>query len=103
MVLYHFQTRCHVINADITTVSMIIYFQISFCRNSKSEQDTVIKSVTEEIHMMSKLSHPNIIRIMGATRQGCHFNMFVEWMPGKLSWEPPGRGATLTCCRVDAR
>ena len=43
----------------------------------------MINSVTEEIHMMSKLSHPNIIRIMGATRQGCHFNMFVEWMPGK--------------------
>lgn len=56
--------------------------QISYCRNSKSEQDTVIESVTEEIHMMAKLSHPNIIRIMGATRQGCHFNMFVEWMPG---------------------
>ena len=62
---------------------VFILFQISYCRNSKSEQDTVIESVTDEIHMMAKLSHPNIIRIMGATRQGCHFNMFVEWMPGK--------------------
>ena len=33
--------------------------------------------------MMAKLNHPHIVRILGATRQGCHFNMFVEWMPGK--------------------
>jgi len=32
---------------------------------------------------MAKLNHPHIVRILGATRQGCHFNMFVEWMPGK--------------------
>lgn len=56
--------------------------QISFCRNTVEEQDKVIKVVTEEIRMMAELNHPNVVRIMGATRQGCHFNMFVEWMPG---------------------
>lgn len=35
--------------------------------------------------MMAKLNHPHIVRILGATRQGCHFNMFVEWMPGERS------------------
>ena len=58
--------------------------QISFCRNSKTEQENVIEAITEEIHMMAKLNHPHIVRILGATRQGCHFNMFVEWMPGLL-------------------
>jgi mitogen-activated protein kinase kinase kinase 1 len=32
--------------------------------------------------MMARLNHPNIVRILGATQQGCHFFMFVEWMPG---------------------
>ena len=41
-----------------------------------------MESVREEIEMMSKLNHPNIVRILGATQQGCHFFMFVEWMPG---------------------
>jgi mitogen-activated protein kinase kinase kinase 1 len=34
--------------------------------------------------MMAKLNHPNVVRILGATKQGCHFNMFLEWMPGKF-------------------
>lgn len=32
--------------------------------------------------MMAGLDHPNIVRILGATQTGAHFNMFVEWMPG---------------------
>ncbi|KAH3695504.1 hypothetical protein DPMN_082964 [Dreissena polymorpha] len=67
---------------DVKTGTIMALKQISFCRNYKSEQDKVIETITEEIHMMSKLSHPNIVRLLGATRQGCHFNMFVEWMPG---------------------
>lgn len=31
---------------------------------------------------MATLNHPNIVRILGATQTGAHFNMFVEWMPG---------------------
>ena len=62
----------------------VFAFQISFCRNSQSEQDTVIETVEEEIQMMSRLNHPHVVRILGATRQGCHFFMFVEWMPGTL-------------------
>ena len=50
-----------------------------------SEQEKVIEAVSEEIQMMSRLSHPHVVRILGATRQGCHFFMFVEWMPGMNS------------------
>ena len=42
----------------------------------------MVEAITAEIHMMSRLSHPNVVRILGATKQGCHFNMFVEWMSG---------------------
>lgn len=67
---------------DVKSGTIMALKQISFCRNSKTEQETVISSITEEIQMMAKLNHPHIVRILGATRQGCHFNMFVEWMPG---------------------
>ena len=67
---------------SITMKDTFSAFQISFCRNSQSEQDTVIETVEEEIQMMSRLNHPHVVRILGATRQGCHFFMFVEWMPG---------------------
>lgn len=61
---------------------MLSCFQISYCRNSPTEQEQVVETITAEIQMMAKLNHPHIVRIMGATRQGCHFNMFNEWMPG---------------------
>lgn len=67
---------------DVRTGVIMAVKQISFCRNSPTEQETVIEAITAEIHMMARLSHPNVVRILGATKQGCHFNMFVEWMPG---------------------
>lgn len=67
---------------DVRTGVIMAVKQISFCRNSPQEQEKVVEAITEEIHMMAKLSHPNVVRILGATKQGCHFNMFVEWMPG---------------------
>lgn len=67
---------------DVKTGVIMAVKQVSFCRNSRSEQEVVVETITEEIIMMTKLNHPNVVRIMGATRHGCHFNMFVEWMPG---------------------
>ena len=52
-----------------------------------SEQEKVVEAVKEEIQMMAKLNHPNVVRILGATQQGCHFFMFVEWMPGEARFE----------------
>jgi mitogen-activated protein kinase kinase kinase 1 len=67
---------------DNRTGTLMAVKQISYCRNSLSEQEKVIEAVSEEIQMMSRLNHPHVVRILGATRQGCHFFMFVEWMPG---------------------
>ncbi|ELU13287.1 hypothetical protein CAPTEDRAFT_184398 [Capitella teleta] len=67
---------------DIKTGTLMAVKQISFCRNSLSEQEKVIEAVHEEIEMMARLNHPNVVRILGATQQGFHFFMFVEWMPG---------------------
>ena len=57
---------------------------MSFARNSENEQETVIATITEEISMMGRLDHPHLVRCVGATRDSCHFNIFMEWMPGNL-------------------
>ncbi|XP_033738127.1 mitogen-activated protein kinase kinase kinase 1-like isoform X2 [Pecten maximus] len=75
---------------DVKSGVIMAVKQISFCRNTPEEQEKVVDTITEEIHMMTKLNHPNIVRILGATKQGCHFNMFVEWMPA-------GSLASLLC------
>ncbi|XP_067679391.1 mitogen-activated protein kinase kinase kinase 1-like isoform X1 [Haliotis asinina] len=67
---------------DVRTGVLMAVKQISFCRNNPTEQEKVIQAIAEEVQMMARLAHPNVVRIFGATKQGCHFNMFVEWMPG---------------------
>ncbi|KAG1655214.1 Mitogen-activated protein kinase kinase kinase 1 [Nymphon striatum] len=67
---------------DIKSGTLMAVKQAAFCRNSEEEQDKVMESITEEIMMMAKLDHPNIVNILGATQQGEHFNMFFEWMSG---------------------
>ncbi|XP_071851911.1 uncharacterized protein [Apostichopus japonicus] len=66
---------------DRATGTIMAVKQISFMRNSVTEQEKVAASITKEIELMASLDHPNVIRLLGATRQGCHFNMFLEWMP----------------------
>lgn len=66
---------------DRATGTIMAVKQISFMRNSVAEQEKVAASITKEIELMASLSHPNVVRLLGATRQGCHFNMFLEWMP----------------------
>ncbi|GAB6029131.1 Mitogen-activated protein kinase kinase kinase 1 [Chamberlinius hualienensis] len=67
---------------DIKTGVLMAVKQVSFCRNSYDEQEKVKKCIEEEIRMMSRLNHPNVVRCLGATRQENHFNVFVEWMAG---------------------
>uniref|UniRef100_A0A1B6BZG6 Mitogen-activated protein kinase kinase kinase n=1 Tax=Clastoptera arizonana TaxID=38151 RepID=A0A1B6BZG6_9HEMI len=67
---------------DIATGTLMAVKQVSFCRNSSEEQSSVEANIEEEMAMMSTLNHPNIVRLLGATKQGKHFNMFVEWMAG---------------------
>lgn len=67
---------------DVATGTLMAVKQVPFCRNSEEEQATIELGIREEIGTMSKLRHENIVRILGATKQGSYFNLFVEWMAG---------------------
>ena len=51
-------------------------------RNTLPEQERVVRDIQEEVAMLSRLEHPNIVRCLGATKEATHFFIFVEWMPG---------------------
>lgn len=59
--------------------------QVTYVRNTSSEQEEVVEALREEIRMMGLLNHPNIIRMLGATCEKNNYNLFVEWMAGGLS------------------
>ncbi|XP_033109316.1 mitogen-activated protein kinase kinase kinase 1-like isoform X2 [Anneissia japonica] len=67
---------------DMQTGTIMAVKQVSFIRNTVTEQDKVVDTLVEEISLLSKLDHPNIVRLLGATKHNGHFNMFTEWMPG---------------------
>ncbi|CAM1293500.1 Uncharacterised protein g754 [Pycnogonum litorale] len=67
---------------DVQSGTLMAVKQASFCRNTDEEQEKVMATIKEEIIMMAKLDHLNIVRILGATQQAEHFNMFFEWMSG---------------------
>ena len=58
---------------------------MSFCRNSTEEQDKVTCTIEDEITILGRLQHPHLIKCLGATKHTGHFNIFLEWMPGKAS------------------
>lgn len=57
--------------------------QVTYVRNTSSEQEEVVEALREEIRMMSHLNHPNIIRMLGATCEKSNYNLFIEWMAGE--------------------
>lgn len=57
--------------------------QVTYVRNTSTEQEEVVQTLREEIRMMGHLYHPNIIRMLGATCEKSNYNLFVEWMAGK--------------------
>jgi len=66
----------------VETGTIMAAKQISFCRNSEEEQEKVERLVREEVTLMSRLHHPNILRMYGAIQEGSHINVFEEWMGG---------------------
>lgn len=60
--------------------------QVTYVRNTSSEQEEVVEALREEIRMMGLLYHPNIIRMLGATCEKNNYNLFVEWMAGEFSF-----------------
>ena len=57
---------------------------MSFIRSCSFEQDKVMDSIWTEIKVLAKLRHPYIIKFLGVTEHASYFNIFLEWMPGKL-------------------
>lgn len=41
-----------------------------------------MKRLREEVAMLGRLRHPNVVRCLGAVHVQGHFNIFVEWMAG---------------------
>ncbi|XP_069601995.1 mitogen-activated protein kinase kinase kinase 1 isoform X1 [Ranitomeya imitator] len=67
---------------DVGTGTLMAVKQVTYVRNTSTEQEEVVEALREEIRMMGHLCHPNIIRMLGATCEKNNYNLFVEWMAG---------------------
>ncbi|KAM4614658.1 mitogen-activated protein kinase kinase kinase 1 [Polymixia lowei] len=67
---------------DVGTGTLMAVKQVTYVRNTSSEQEEVVEALREEIRMMGHLNHSNIIRMLGATCEKNNYNLFVEWMAG---------------------
>uniref|UniRef100_A0A8C3JAP8 Mitogen-activated protein kinase kinase kinase 1 n=1 Tax=Calidris pygmaea TaxID=425635 RepID=A0A8C3JAP8_9CHAR len=67
---------------DVGTGTLMAVKQVTYVRNTSTEQEEVVEALREEIRMMSHLNHPNIIRMLGATCEKSNYNLFIEWMAG---------------------
>ena len=57
--------------------------QVNHIRCSPVEEQQVLQVISEEITLIRRLHHPNIVRLHGVTREGPLYNIFVEWCAGK--------------------
>ena len=64
--------------------------QVSFVRNTDTQQEEELKRLREEIAMLGRMNHPNIVRWLGATQHETHINIFIEWMAGERVGEGVG-------------
>ena len=62
--------------------TLFLSSQVSYCRNTASEEEKEMKRLREEVAMMGRLHHRNVVRCLGAVHVQGHFNIFVEWMAG---------------------
>ena len=67
---------------DVRTGILMAVKQVSFSRNNEKEQERVEADVEQEIVIMSRLRHCNIIRLLGSSRHSTSFSVFTEWMAG---------------------
>lgn len=71
--------------SELKILSTCLLKQVTYIRNTSSEQEEVVEALREEIRMMSHLNHPNIIRMLGATCEKSNYNLFIEWMAGAFT------------------
>ena len=67
---------------DIGTGALMAVKVVSFVRNSTEEQERVEAAVEDEILLMGRLRHRNLVRLMGSVRYSTSFCVFTEWMAG---------------------
>ncbi|XP_075921133.1 mitogen-activated protein kinase kinase kinase 1-like isoform X2 [Petromyzon marinus] len=67
---------------DVDTGTLMAVKQVTYVRNTASEQEEVVQTLREEIRLMSRLDHPHIVRMLGATCEKSNYNLFIEWMAG---------------------
>ena len=59
--------------------------QVSYVRNTDTQQEEELRRLHEEVAMLGRINHPNIVRCLGATQLEGHINIFIEWMAGEGS------------------
>uniref|UniRef100_H2YSR2 Mitogen-activated protein kinase kinase kinase 1 n=1 Tax=Ciona savignyi TaxID=51511 RepID=H2YSR2_CIOSA len=67
---------------DMFTGTLMAVKQVNHVRCSAVEERQVLAVITEEISLMRRLSHPNIVRLHGITKEGPLYNIFIEWCAG---------------------
>jgi mitogen-activated protein kinase kinase kinase 1 len=67
---------------DTELGTMMAVKQVSYVRNTKSYEEAELKRLFEEVTVLGEVSHPNIVRCLGATQYEGHINIFLEWMSG---------------------
>ena len=86
---------------NVLNIVMVIVVQVSFARNTESQEAEELSRLRGEVAMLGRMNHPNIVRCLGATQIDRHINIFVEWMAGVCVCVCPCRVcALLSMCSL---
>ncbi|KAL7210228.1 hypothetical protein ACSBR1_031735 [Camellia fascicularis] len=69
---------------NIDSGALLAIKQVSIATNSASKEKTQahIRELEEEVNLLKNLSHPNIVRYLGTTREEVSLNILLEIVPG---------------------
>ncbi|KAI8004169.1 Mitogen-activated protein kinase kinase kinase NPK1 [Camellia lanceoleosa] len=69
---------------NIDSGALLAIKQVSIAGNSASKEKTQahFRELEEEVNLLENLSHPNIIRYLGTTREEASLNILLEIVPG---------------------
>ncbi|KAL7210340.1 hypothetical protein ACSBR1_031825 [Camellia fascicularis] len=72
------------IGLNIDSGALLAIKQVSIAGNSASKEKTQahIRELEEEVNLLENLSHPNIVRYLGTTREESLLNILLEIVPG---------------------
>ncbi|CAL5389827.1 unnamed protein product [Camellia sinensis] len=69
---------------NIDSGALLAIKQVSIAGNSAAKEKTQahIRELEEEVNLLENLSHPNIVRYLGTTREDASLNILLEIVPG---------------------